>query len=341
MKFKNIIKNSTLSLTISIIFLSLFEFFVAFVLGYRTIVKGEKCKLFNKEKNYGFYKPNCKTYYKHWEDNKIIEYKFNEYGRRDELNDFKNENDIKIASVGDSFTLGLHVPIDNNYNYLAFNRPNINKKYLIHNYGVAGENLDNIINKLIDKKQEFLNYDFILYGLTPNDFFYFLEENNSNKNDLNENFHLFRKAKSLLLSTSTSKFFLHNLLKIDETYYSIYLQRKPYSGYLMSDLGPSWINSLSIFEDKVGNLPEELKSKLKIFLLPQRVEVVSYRLGNYNGKFNYELMKSCKKIGIDCSFANLKKLSKLKESHFIVDGHLTDKGNYSIAEDLSSWSEKW
>ena len=168
---KKLIKDSSISIAVTILLLLLIELFITFFLGYRSFYSGNKnCKLFNKEKNFSTYKPNCKLIYKNWENDIKVEYFFNSFGRRDGELNVINSNNISIASIGDSFTFGAMVPINENYNYYGFKNLD-NNKYSIHNYGVGGEQLDNIINKLIFKEELFSQYDFVLYGLTPNDFF--------------------------------------------------------------------------------------------------------------------------------------------------------------------------
>ncbi len=338
---KKVIKDSSISISATLLLFLFIELFISLFLGYRSFSSGNKnCKLFNKENNYSTYKSNCKLIDKNWENNLKVEYLFNSFGRRDGDLKINASNNISIASIGDSFTFGAMVPINENYNYYGFKNLQ-NNKYIIHNYGVAGEQLDNIFNKLIFKEEVFSEYDFILYGLTPNDFFDYLEESISNLKESNNQLSRFNFIKSIILSSSTSRFILHNLLSNDFNYYSIYLKREPYSGYLKSNLDKNWIKALEIFESKISNLPNSIKSKIKIILLPQRAEVVGYRLGLYRNSFSDRLLQSCKKIKVDCFIPDLDKLSLLKESHFPVDGHLTIEGNRLIGRDLTNWATTW
>ena len=76
------------------------------------------------EKDFSFYTPNCKNIIKHWEQKKFVTYEINSKGRRDQPNQVPNQK--KIAFIGDSFTYGAMVPIEDNYNFYALN--NILKK---------------------------------------------------------------------------------------------------------------------------------------------------------------------------------------------------------------------
>ena len=143
------------------------------------------------------------------------------------------------------------------------------------------------------------------------------------------------------MSSATSRFILHTLMSNDQIYLKTYLSRKPYSGYLLEILPPEWIESINYFDESLKTLDKNLKSKLKIFILPQRAEVVSSRLKSYNYSFINYLMNICKENQIDCSFSDLNSLSKLKKSHFPVDGHLSIQGNHEVAKSLSLWVKNW
>ena len=88
-------------------------------------------------------------------------------------------------------------------------------------------------------------------------------------------------------------------------------------------------------------MDKNLKSKLKIFILPQRAEVVSSRLNSYNSSFINSILNKCNENQIDCSFSDLNSLSKLKKSHFPVVGHLSIQGNHEVAKSLSLWVKNW
>lgn len=317
-----------IQLSIIIFFFIIVEVTLLFFFDYSHKIKGSiDCKKFNKEFNFHYYKKNCFISEKHWENNTWIEYNFNQYGRR-EFNLFPYQE--KIAIFGDSFTAGVMVNIEDNFNYYAINNLLKNKKTL-HNYGVAAEEADNIFNKL-----HFYNldeYSIIIYALTPNDFFDYLEKKTQFKSTYQNNF--FDKLKKLLLSTATSRFLLHNLMSNDNIYFKTYMSRKPYSGYLNKTLNPEWINALEIFESNILKLPLSVKKKFNIFLLPQRAEVIATRLGVYDDAFRSKIKEICLRNKINCAFSNLNNLAKIKNSHFAVDGHLTIEGNKFVANDFA------
>ena len=321
----------------------LFEVFLRLTKDYTTdVIQEETCKIIDK-RGFGGYKNNCVVLIRNWESQKLVEYKFNNFGRRDGIQINNNSSNSTIAFIGDSFTMGAMVPIEDNYNYYAIKNLR-GKSYLMHNYGVGGEQVRNITNKL--KSLDFSNYKYIVYGLTPNDLFDYLIK----KDDINSSKKVLVKQKETILYkyrklfskySYTYKFILKNLLSNDRYYYSIYRTRLPYSGYLDKKMNDNWLDAFSQLENDLKTLPAEIKAKLKIFLLPQRAEIVAERLGIRSYEFEAYYQHVCNKLQIDCKSANVAKMSKLEESHFPIDGHLTIEGNHSAGEDLIEWMKDW
>mgnify|MGYP006148805981 FL=1 len=342
-------KVKNLIILINILIILLFtELFFTFILGFKSKAELSTCKrIYDKKNDFHRYSPNCENILKHWEQDNFVSYKINSEGRRD-LGSQK-DNSKKVAFIGDSFTFGAMVPIEDNYNFYAFNNI-LKSSFELHNYGTPAEQLHNVFNKLntLDESK----YDYIVYGLTPNDFFDLVDgsfnkklKNVSevNKEDKTEksNMKTFKKIKNFLLSTSTSRFILHNLMSNDSIYLKTYLSRKPYSGYLLKNLPDEWTKAINYFDESLNNLEAKYKSKLKIFILPQRAEVVSNRLNSYNSSFVNSVVNICNKNKIDCSFPDLNSLSKIDESHFPVDGHLTIQGNHNVGKSLAEWVKDW
>ena len=231
-------KVKNLIILINILIILLFtELFFTFILGFKSKTESNTCKrIYDKKNDFHSYSPNCENILKHWEQDNFVSYKINSEGRRD-LGSQK-DNSKKVAFIGDSFTFGAMVPIEDNYNFYAFNNI-LKSSFELHNYGTPAEQLHNVFNKLntLDESK----YDYIVYGLTPNDFFDLVDgsfnkklKNVSveNKEDKTEKSKMktFKKIKNFLLSTSTSRFILHNLMSNDSIYLKTYLSRKPYSG---------------------------------------------------------------------------------------------------------------
>ena len=325
-----------------VLLLAVIEISLKNIFGFNSITKGSvTCKIYDDKKNFSYYKPNCELFYKHWEQKNIIHYKINNFGRRDGSN---NSGKKLIAFFGDSFTFGAMVPIDKNYNYKSLE--NFKKlSYGGHNYGVAGEQFENILSKL--KAYDLSKYDIIVYGLTPNDLFDLVNLTTSGSKDKiahyktkSEKLFFLKKIKDSILSTTTLKVLLHHLMTIDSIYYKIYLKRIPYSGYLKSPLASDFEGALNIALSQLNELDTNLKKKLVIQLLPQRAEVVAARVGKYNNDFSEKFLEICSKKELICGITDVFKLSKLKESHFIIDGHLNIDGNKLVAEDLTKLLNK-
>ena len=340
------IKNLIIILNI-IIIISIVEIFFLYALNYKTIVKTNTCsRIYDKEHDYSYYSPNCIYEIKHWEQKDFVTYKINSEGRR-EINKEYNLDSRKIAFIGDSFTFGAMVPIEDNYNFYSFNNI-LNSPYEIHNFGTPAEQLHNVFNKL--KTLNINEYEYFVYGLTPNDFFDYVDGSyNVTRNKIknissdpnNRKKLLFNKIKNFLTSSGSFRFILHNIMSNDNLYSQLYLSRTPYSGYLLADLPEEWSKSIRYFDKLINDLPHSYKSKLKIFIIPQRAEVVLNRLEKYNQSFVKEIIKICKKNNIDCSYPDLNGLSKIKETHFPVDGHLNIDGNHVLAKYLSKWAATW
>ena len=149
-KFKNLV----ILLNIFIFFIVI-ELFINFILDFRVIIDANTCKrIYNKEFDYSYYSPNCENVIKHWEQDNFVSYKINSEGRRDIT--YQNKNTKKLAFIGDSFTFGAMVPIEDNYNFYAFNNI-LKSSYEIHNYGTPAEQLHNVINKLktLEEKESY------------------------------------------------------------------------------------------------------------------------------------------------------------------------------------------
>lgn len=319
------IKNLFQILIVTIILVIGIEVFILYILNYKVVISGNTtCRQYISENDFSVYKPNCELYHKHWEQDIGIEYTINSFGRRDGS---QSTGEQLIAFIGDSFTFGAMVDINDNYNYRSLHYLE-NKKLGGHNFGVAAENFHNIFNKL--NKQDFSSYKYIIYGFTPNDLFDLVDGSSIKDGTVSI-------VKKLLLSTATSKFLLHNLMRLDKVYLDLYLSRQPYAGYLESPLSGKYENAIDIAFSQLSELENNIKRKLIIVLLPQRAEVVAMRLGLYKNDFQEYFIKSCKSSGLNCFLTDVGPLSKIDESHFPVDGHLTVEGNDIVGRQLGGF----
>ena len=311
------------------------ETVLIYVFDYNEVVDGNlNCKVYDERLRFSFYRSNCEVSIKNWEQDTVITYAFNNSGRREPE---QPRVSSKIAFFGDSFTMGAMVPIEENYNFKAlakFDPP----KYRGYNYGVAAAQFHNVLEKLkfIDTSE----FDYIVYGLTPNDMFDIVDgtapsfgaqnaQNETNKENLNK-----KVFQNFFLSLATTRFLLHNLMSSDDIYLRTYKSRTPYAGYLTSPLPEDFASAMDSIMAGLNSLEQSKRKKLIVFLLPQRAEVVAARLKQYDPGFRDHFLENCYLNGLNCAFADVYSLAEIPESHFPVDGHLTTAGNAVVADDL-------
>lgn len=342
MKLKaNILYVLYLLLAVTGVFAGL-EVFFKYVLGYRTITNGDpNCKVKLDGKDYSVYKSNCFLISKHWEQADHITYSFNQYGRRDaELSSNTLNNLPLVASIGDSFTFGAMVPIEKNYNYMAFYGEKPRKQSaILHNYGVSGEQINNISSRL--RTEDFSSYEYIIYGLTPNDFFYLVDRKPTQVSNFGASKESHKTFKDWIYRSAIGSFISHNLMMNDNTYINVYTKRKPYSGYLEDKLSDEWKKGMDLGFQDLYSIPLQTRKKLKIFLLPQKAEVAAWRTGNYSKTFENKFYTLCRRFAFDCRAADISSLASVNYTHFPIDGHLTVEGNKEIASQLRDWSNDW
>jgi hypothetical protein len=304
--------------------------------NYREFVKGEiDCKVTKENFGYQVYRPNCELHSKHWEQDNAVIYKFNEFGRREPD---QQTGSINLAFFGDSFTMGAMVPIEKNYNFRALQKLE-NPKYQGHNFGVAAAQFHDILTQI--EHTDTSKYEFIIYGITPNDLFDIVDGTDpsikvdSSKQESIVTQSKLSQVKNLILSSATSRFMLHNIMSADSVYLQTYKTRMPYAGYLSSPLPEKFVIAIDHVMRRLNFLEQSKRDKLIIFLLPQKAEVVAAKLGKTKNAFRDYFITTCRIGGFKCAAADVLKLSKLPESHYPVDGHLTISGNELVAEDLS------
>ncbi len=331
------VKSIFYPLFVAVLLVALIEFILVYWGGYNEITIGDtNCSYVVKESNFSHYRSNCNLFHKNWEQDEGVWYHFNQDGRRgaERINSVK-----QIAFVGDSFTLGAMVSEKNTIiSYL-----NAKKKYqtyAFHNYGVGGEQFHNLHAKL--NTFDFGSYEKIILGITPNDFFNIVDGSDpafysnpqrvAKENKISSSV---QKISTFLLNLSVTRALLYHFLSIDRFYMQIYEARKPYSGYLSDPMSPKFKDALEHMGEKISSLNPSVKSKLVIFLLPQRAQVVSFRLGRHSESFYREFDLMCKKHNLKCGFPSILKLSKIPDnSHYVVDGHMKPSGNAMVASDL-------
>jgi len=285
---------------------------------------------------------NCKIVVKHWENNKEIIYKTNDQGNRESTIpiNFTN-NSISIAFFGDSFTWGDMNSIYENYTHYAVSEiNNISASY--SNFGVPGYNSLEVFERI--KLSNLKNYNYVIYGLTPNDLF------SPQINIINKKEEIVDiiKEKSILKAIK-EKIQRHNIRSIKvagkilfdifpEIYINLYTARDPnLAGYLSSSSSTYWDDRYLEFFNFLESLDPTIREKLIIQLIPQRVQVLLYKKGDLNNALAFEnrIMLMCNKLTIKCNHSQLQKLSNLKNTHYTIDGHFTSSANKMLGKGLS------
>jgi len=111
------------------------------------------------------------TYFLCNRDEKTIEIKINSHGFRDrEFSSMKPLNKVRILAMGDSFTYGWGVSLEDTWPKNLENLLNLNsrKRFEVLNLGVPGYDIWNIANLLV-KKALNLNPDLVIISFIEND----------------------------------------------------------------------------------------------------------------------------------------------------------------------------
>ena len=126
-------------------------------------------------------------------------------------------------------------------------------------------------------------------------------------------------------------------LRSDKFYISLYMNRGIYSGYLDQVPSEDWGHKYDSFRVAIGGLPKDIRSKLNIVILPQLVQVSLFNNNQIKEAraFEFNILGICDDLKISCYPAPFEELSKIKKSHYYVDGHMTDEGNKLIGANLA------
>ena len=293
-----------------------------------------------------FYIPskNCTYSQKNWEHSKKIIYQTDKLSnRKSTLPTDSRNNMIKFAFFGDSFTWGAMNNSNENYTHHAIagliERENIIAGY--DNYGVQAYDLLEVTKRI--KQTELKNYDFIIYGLTPNDLF--SPQILSLKKERNQT------KKISFINVIKKKIRTHNLRSVKVAtkwlfdffpnfYISLYTLRDPnLGGYLSVKSSLYWDKRYSELSTQLKKLDVSIRDKLIIQIIAQRVQVQLYKLGDVNNAmaFDRKIKILCNELNIKCNGSQLHKLSLLKNSHYTIDGHFSSEANFIVGKELAEF----
>ena len=297
-----------------------------------------------------FYIPlkNCKFSIKHWESNKEIVYETDENGNRtSSIPANFNSSMTSIAFFGDSFTWGTMNNVDENYTHYAVatlkDKEDIDASY--NNFGVVGYDLLQVLKRM--RHNDLKAYNYIVYGLTPNDLF----SPQTATLDEQQKHEFTNIKKDSLMETLKKKIRHHDLRSVKvaskllfdlfpKIYINLYILRDSnLAGYLSSSSSPYWNNRYSELFTQLKNLDPDIRSRLIIQVIPQRVQVLLYAKGDLSNALAFEdrIRQICNELDIKYNGSQLSELANLENSHFTIDGHFTAPANAMVGRGLAEF----
>ncbi len=341
-KIKNIFKSTVI--IVLIVFLLFFFLEILAKNKFNSFLIGS-CPYVRIKNNFDFNLPakSCKYIFKHWEHNKEIIYETDELSNRKSTSPINaKKNIIRFAFFGDSFTWGEMNDSEENYpHYTITNLKKIKKINAgYNNYGVQGYDLLEVIARM--KQVNLTNYDYIVYGLTPNDLFSPQILNSKKEIDNFEKTSFLKITKKIKTKNLTSvkvatKFFFDFFPRF---YINLYtLRDADLGGYLSINSSAYWNDRYSELFSQLNGLDEKIRSKLIIQIIAQRVQVQLYNVGDINSAMAFEnrVIIICNQLNIKCNKSQLDELALLKKSHYTVDGHFNSHANFVVGKKLSEF----
>ena len=328
---KKIIKNSILIFFITIFCFIIVEGISRFIYNVKiTKIKNYSdsgCNLDKKK-----FIPNCEIKIKRWENKEQILYKINNNGYRESSLPYNSSNKINFVFFGDSFTYGDMNNEKENYVYLISKYLNSLKNVGYQNRGFPGLGFEEIVDKIQNNNLD--NFNYIIYGMTPNDVYTIKIKSSKSKQSQTKNKKDFFEKLILLLK---SNFKLRSLqaataimLKNDAVYKKIWEKRET-KDFINNSNNSLFETRYNFIEKKLRLLKKNKIQKLIIITVPQKIQVVNHNLGHFEKSkiFENKMSVICKNLQIKCilTLNNLKLKKKINNTHFTVDGHLTPFGN--------------
>ena len=124
----------------------------------------------------------------------------------------------------------------------------------------------------------------------------------------------------------------HLFFENPDVYLSFYGSRGELSGYLQEEGSSYWAERYSEFRENIELLDADIRERLVVVIIPQRAQVALIRAGRQQDglAFDAQILAICRDLEISC-FSFTEALSaQVGETHFPVDGHLTEQSNLAI-----------
>lgn len=280
---------------------------------------------------------NCYADEKYFEKKNETTYLTNNFGNRiiDKNNELIDPNKIytKILFFGDSFTFGHLSNYQFTYPYNAVNY--LNKKqndnyYIESNFGTNGYQFRQVLFSILKNEEAVKKSKFVIYGLPPNDLYDLQEKKYGNNLDKNQSLinHLRQKLNSL--NILSIKIITAKILNNDSIYLYIHNNRGEFAGYLNKDSSNFWNDKYSIFENEISKIPDSIKKKLIISIIPQQPQIMLIKYNKIDDglAFDTRVIEICTRQKIKC-ISNTLELAQVMQfkTHYRLDGHMLEEAN--------------
>jgi len=328
----------------------LIYFFILFLFMLFTIISAEFFfrKIYSNNKIFNCYKKidyeriytnnsNCYTNEKYFEKINETTYLTDNFGNR--ITDKNNEPIdpykifTKILFFGDSFTFGHLSNYQFTYPYNAvdyLNKKQNDNYYIETNFGTNGYQFRQVLFSILKNEEAIKESKFIIYGLPPNDLYDLQEKKHENSVDRNQSLinHLRQKLNSL--NILSIKIITAKILNNDSIYSFIHNNRGEFAGYLNKESSIFWNDKYSIFENEISKIPDSIKKKLIISIIPQQPQImlIKYKKIDDGLAFDTRVMEICLRQKIKC-ISNTLELAQVMQfkTHYRLDGHMLEEAN--------------
>ena len=280
---------------------------------------------------------NCYAKEKYFEKKNETIYSTNNIGNRTNEKNKKIKSEKihkKILFFGDSFTFGHLSNYEFTYPYNTINYLNKNQNENLYeelNFGTNGYQFRQVLSSILKNEAAVKESKFIIYGLPANDL-YDLEE----KINLNN---LYKKDESLIdnlryklnnLNILSIKIITAKILSNDSIYLYLHNNRGTLAGYLNKNSTDFWDKKYLIFENEIKKIPDFIKQKLIISIIPQQPQImlIKYKKIDDGIAFDMRILEICRRQRIICISNTVDLAKNLNfKTHYKLDGHMLEEAN--------------
>jgi hypothetical protein len=308
-------------------------------------------------------RPDCSETERPVEARRPIQWNFDECGQRNIVpcNVPAEKGALRIAAIGNSFTEGAMVGVDEIYiNVAAKILEGAGRRARVWNFSVTGWDPRQFFERLPDAL--LTKPDVVVVGLLPNSLF----EGPSLENVAHmreavrrvgaaemrrmQQWRWFNDFSSLeatmrtLVDSSRAMIVLqHYLFQIDGLYFALYRSRGETGDYLASDLAPVWhtrVRNVIALLREMKARTEQSGARFMVVYIPQRIQAVMLGIPDLSPMYDpFSLGNLLKADAPDIDFVDFMETLKVQPSasalYYPWDGHLTARGQHLLGEALA------